>query len=807
MGKTEQRPARPPKADAADSRFVKSPIVRLVLLATFFSSAASFAYELVFVRMLSLAVGSTLHAFELMIAAFVLGIALGARWIRKRAGAAESPLRLAGHLQIWMGISALVGLALYSNAFSWVGFLMESLARTSGGYSLFNVGTGITAVAIMLPTAFFAGTTLPVFTVALLRQGFGEASIGRVYAWNTLGAIVGVTATIHFLLPALGIKLAMLSAALVDILIGIALFRFSVERQSDFIRVGAGAAALVAAASVTVFVIVLDPLKLSSGVYRSGRASLQQDAEILYYKDGKTATVTLFETPDGVRRLTTNGKVDAGIHMNPAAKPTPDEPTMLLLGALPLAYTADATNAAVIGLGSGITSHVLLSSPRIERVDTIEIERAIVEAARGFGAHSNRTFDDPRSNLVIDDAKSYFAGVRGAYDVLVSEPSNPWMSGVGNLFSKEFYQLVPRVLKDDGVFVQWLQLYEIDTRLVNSALGAMLPQFDHVHAYITNNADLLMVASNAPLQPPDFQGLLESEIAPELARIGISHPRQLEYRKVADRRLLEAIVNANPAPINSDYFPILSLEAPRTRFEQLTARWFMNLPLLESGLLEWLGVRSPIHNAEWPDQGWYFPAETAAARTLALRTFLDQSRAASPADPKPPLLEHLHEADRNLALRLGAAATILCNASAPDDELAIAFQALAELSARALPHLDANLLEGLLIDPNWLACTPHHRATTSALLVLEELAQRDAAGMVAESRAWLDNLDQRPDYAAPLDKFALAALQLGLVGLERFDEAIEVEDRYGGQVAADGGFGMSRTLLHAWIDVPSQRRE
>lgn len=807
LGKTEQRPARPPKTDAADSRFVKSPIVRLVLLATFFSSAASFAYELVFVRILSLAVGSTLHAFELMIAAFVLGIALGARWIRKRAGATEAPLKLAGHLQIWMGISALVGLALYSSAFSWVGFLMESLARTSGGYSLFNVGTGITAIAIMLPTAFFAGTTLPVFTVTLLRQGFGEASIGRVYAWNTLGAIVGVTATIHFLLPALGIKLAMLSAALVDILIGVALFRFSVERRTDFIRVGAGAGALVGAAMVTVFVIVLDPLKLSSGVYRSGKSSLGDNADILYYKDGKTATVTLFDTPDGVRRITTNGKVDAGVNMNPNGKPTSDEPTMILLGALPLAYKPNAKNAAVIGVGSGITTHILLGDPEIDRVDTIEIERAMAEAARGFGSHSNRTFDDPRSNLIIDDAKSYFAGRDGEYDLIVSEPSNPWMSGVGNLFSEEFYELVPRVLKGDGVFVQWLQLYEIDTRLVNSALGAMLPQFDHVHAYLSNSADLLLVASNGALPEPDFEGLLDSEIAPELTRIGISRPRQIAYRKVADRRLLQTIVKAIPTPINSDYFPILSLEAPRTRFERLTARWITSLPLLETGMLEWLGIREPINDPDWPEDGWYFPGESAAARALSIRAFLGNSGSASLYDPESASLESLHEDDRNLALRLGAAATILCNASALDEELAIAFQALSDLSARALPHLAENLLDGLLIGPNWLSCTPDHPPTASAFLLLESLAQRDAAEMVAQGRAWLENHEQRPEYAAPIDKFAFASLQFGLVRLERFQEAIEAENRYGQRVAGSGGFGMSRILLQAWIDATAQKRQ
>lgn len=793
LGRDEPPTPQPQPINAPDSGFSRSPLVRAVLLATFFSSAASFAYELLFVRMLSLAVGSTLHSFELMIAAFVLGIALGARWIRRRAGNTESPLKLAGNLQIWMGISALVGLALYSQAFAWVGFLMDALGKTSGGYALFNVGTGITAIAIMLPTAFFAGTTLPVYTVALLRAGHGEAAIGRVYAWNTLGAIVGVTATIHWLMPTLGLKVAMLVAALVDIGIGVALFRFGVRKRIDFLRVGAGVTILFGAALVTVWLIALDPMKLSSGVYRSGNARLPDDIDIQFYKDGKTATVTILQNPGGKVSIATNGKVDAGVQMDPYARPAADEATMALLGALPLAYKPDASNAAVIGMGSGITTHTLLGYPDLEHVDTIEIEQAMVEAARRFGIRSERAFYDPRSNLIIDDAKSYFSSSRKRYDLIVSEPSNPWMSGVGNLFSEEFYATIPRVLHRDGVFVQWLQLYEIDNRLVNSALGALLPRFDYVQAYLANGADLILVASNEPLSEPDFDSLIDSRAGTDLRRAGIADPRQIGYRRVADRGLLRAITKLHPAPVNSDYFPILSLEAPQTRFRGLHANWITDLALLETGLLEWLALRTPVADPAWPKDTSHFPGESAAANALALRDWILANRDES-------ALGTLKPANRALALRIQAAGEIMCRDNPPKADLEFALETLAQLSEKLLPHLGRNLLDGVLVAPVWLQCQAPAPAVRHALEILESMARRDSGSMAVSARQWLEGRDQRPDYAKPFDPVAFTALQFGLIGQNRYGEAAAVEQQYGEQVPAKDSYAITRTLLAAWLE-------
>ena len=793
LGRDEPPKPQPQPIDAPDSGFTRSPLVRAVLLATFFSSAASFAYEILFVRMLSLAVGSTLHSFELMIAAFVLGIALGARWIRRRAGNTESPLKLAGNLQIWMGISALVGLALYSQAFSWVGFLMDALGKTSGGYTLFNVGTGITAIAIMLPTAFFAGTTLPVYTVALLRAGHGEASIGRVYAWNTLGAIVGVTATIHWLLPTLGLKAAMLFAALVDIGIGVALFRFVVRKRIDFVRVGVGVAALFGAVIVTVWLITLDPMKLSSGVYRSGNARLSDDIDIRSTRMARPRPSRSFNAPaaNSVSQPTARStpvsrwilRPDLLLTRQPwrcpAPSPWPTNPTRQTRRSSEWARASRRIRCWV--------------TPSLEYVDTIEIESAMIEAAQGFGIRSERAFNDPRSNLIIDDAKSYFSSSRKRYDLIVSEPSNPWMSGVGNLFSKEFYATIPRVLRQDGVFVQWLQLYEIDNRLVNSALGALLPRFEYVDAYLANTADLLLVASNAPFSRPDFESLFDSRVGTELSRAGITDPRQIGYRRIADRELLRAITKLHPAPVNSDYFPILSLEAPQTRFRGLRANWITDLALLETGLLESLGLRTPVADRAWPQDTSHFPSESAAASALALRDWLL-------ANGDDSAVGALNPPNRALALRIQATGEIMCRNNAPEEDLEFAIETLAQLSEKLLPHLGRNLLDGVLVAPSWLSCQPTEPAVQHALEILDSMARRDSATMATSARQWLEGLDQHQEYTKAFDPVAFSALQFGLIGQNRHREAAAVEQQYGGQVPANSSYGITRTLLAAWLE-------
>ena len=788
----EALPVNDYSSTVSDSNSGGRRLLRVVVLATLFSSAASFAYEILFVRMLSLAVGSTLHAFELMLASFIAGIALGALWVRKRADSTKSPLKLLAIMQILMGLTALMALAFYANAFAWVGFLVESLSRTDGGYTLFNLGTAAIAVLIMVPTAFFAGTTLPLFTVALLRDGQGESSIGRVYAWNTVGAIVGVLAAIHLLIPLLGIKLAMIVAATVDIGIGVMILRFIAESRPDFHRVGAGFGVMVAAILAGIILIPFDAMKLSSGVYRTGSDRLSDANEILFYRDGKTASISVSYSTSGVMRISTNGKVDASLQTFGDQLPTLDEPTMIIAGALPLAYNNTARSAAVIGFGSGLTTHTLLGSDHLEQVDTIEIEPQIVEGARWFGPLVARAYDDDRSSIIIDDAKSYFAGQQQKYDVIVSEPSNPWISGVGALFSTEFYQFVPRFLSEDGIFLQWLQLYEIDEQLVGSILNGLVPAFEDVQAYLSNNADLLIVASMSELMDnPNFEGLLTQQIGSDLEQIGITSAEHFKFRRIADGKLLQTLARLYDSEPNSDYYPILSLEAPRTRFRNLSAAQIISLPNLRITLLEWLGVRPPPPESLILPTNDHFMADSAANEARGIRRLL---LGLGPLD-SVILPSRVQQWVKELSF-----SSKVCETFPPGQAGEWFSTRLLELTESTLPFLDADALQGILIDPVWANCNEFPVGIASAFALVEAHSARDSDGMIILAEQWLDNIDQRPAYLERFDAFAFATYQFGLIHQERFQEAKDTEDKFGDSVPAEGQYGFVRSVLLAWLD-------
>ena len=767
-------------------------LLLVVVGATFLSSAASFAYEIIFVRMLSLAVGTTLHAFELMLASFIAGIALGALWIRRRADTTASPLRLVGVLQVLMGLAALLALALYSHAFGWVGFLMDALARTDGGYSLFNLGTAIIAILIMMPTAFFAGTTLPLFTVALLRDGQGEASIGRVYAFNTMGAIVGVFAAVHFLIPLLGIKLALIVASMVDVGIGVFLLRWLAGSRREYAGVGVTVAVMISAVWLAVNAVPFDALKLSAGVYRSGEKRLPESSELLFYRDGKTASISVVSNPNGVVWIATNGKSDASMNFYEDGRPTDDEPTMIMLGGVPLGYVDEPRTAAVIGFGSGMTTHTVLGSSKLERVDTIEIERRVVEGAVWFDDRVERAYKDPRSNIIIDDAKSYFAGHQRRYDMIISEPSNPWISGVGALFSKEFYRYIPRFLTDDGVFIQWLQLYEIDEALVGSVLNALLPEFNDVHGYFSNSGDLVIVASPRKLSSEiDFESLVDGDLKEDFGHVGIEHAHQLQFRRVADKRMLQALARLYDKPANSDYYPILSLEAPRTRFRRSEPRNIVDLPHMDLPVVEWLGVRpAPGFEQRFPEYG-HFPADDAANDARLLVRALRSSDASA--------LSGLGEDLRGWGAEFLGMRSV-CEEST--DELAGGWiiKRLKLLTELTLPYLDADGLRGVLTDPEWLDCPSRPEGIDRALELVAANARRDALAMEAEGRAWLEDIDEHPEYLEPMNEVAFASLQFGLILQKEYQAAEEVEKEFGSQVAARGDYGFARSLVLAWLD-------
>ena len=551
---------------------------RLLIATSFATALSSFIYEIGWIRMLSLVLGSATHSFELMLSAFILGLALGALWIGRRADAARS-LRMLAIVQLAMGALAIATLPVYLSSFNWMASFMSAFARTNEGYVAFSLARYAICLAVMLPATVCAGMTLPLITRALIQGSAGERAIGQVYAINTLGSIVGAGLAGLVLMPLLGVKWLLVAGATIDLAVGALLFVEYAGRAQLF----TARRAIVAVAGVVVLAVIVggstfDQTVLSSGVYRYGTTQAPGSRDVIFYRDGRTATVSVRRQPTGALTLSTNGKPDGSLgpewlssKISAPGQLTYDAPTQLFMPLVPLAHLPKARTAVVIGQGTGMTSHALLGSPHLTRVVTVEIEPEMMNASRLFLPANRRAFDDPRSTFVIDDARAFFATQRERFDLIVSEPSNPWVSGVSGLFTTEFYARVRDHLALDGVFAQWLHLSEIDDGLVLSVLSAINDHFPSWSIFAISNRDIVIVASPAATMPePDWSVLRFTGVASDLRVTWPITNRTMEQLRLADRATLEPLLKRGSIS-NSDYYPTLDLNAERTRFTRTSA--------------------------------------------------------------------------------------------------------------------------------------------------------------------------------------------------------------------------------------------
>ncbi len=552
-GKDAKKPPMIRPAQPADS------IARSLLLVAGATAASSFIYEIGWIRMLSLVLGSSTHSFELMLSAFILGLALGGFWIRNRLDAMANPMITLAKIQVAMGVFAIATLFFYGRLFYLMKFIINALSRTEQGYILFHVYSHVICLILMLPATILAGMTLPIITWYLYKRNSDESIIGRVYAFNTIGAIIGVLIAIHALMPFVGLKYLLIAGGAVDMLVGLYLVRRFAVGNRSLMRVLAICSC--AAVAIPAVFVHLNPVLMSSGVYRDGK--IDRDYEVAFYKDGKTSSVSLMKS-SGCYILKNNGKTDASLDID-STNVSPDEHTQILLAAYPLSYSRKCRTVGVIGLGSGMTASVLLESDSIRKMDVVEIEPAVIDAARLMGPKVRKVFTDPRCAIHVDDAKTFFSANRKKYDLIVSEPSNPWVSGVASLFSVEFFDLIAKHLNRDGMLVQWFHLYEMSPELIASIIMSIDKYFADFKAFVCGS-DMIILASNSVIQnAPGDRALEMPKIAALLRSICIEHDYDFKSNYIGGKKSLAYLTAMFDIPLNSDYNPVLDLNALKAR--------------------------------------------------------------------------------------------------------------------------------------------------------------------------------------------------------------------------------------------------
>jgi len=537
-----------------------SPTINLWLLFSALTGLSSFIYEIVWIRLLSLLMGSSSHSFDQMLSAFILGLALGGLACKKLLAKDFEPMKLLAFSQILMAFFAVCTLYFHVPFFAAMNEAHQIFNQTSTGYIFWSIFKYALAVLWMVPTSFFAGMTLPVLTYSLVKKTGSESFVGSVYGWNTIGAIIGSVGTGLLLLPLFQLKGALLIGVFIDLILGlIVLFKFFPSYRKDFAFL-----AICLLAFLPCLFINFSPERITSGIFRSYRP-LKEDEKI-DVRNGKTATISLHEG-EGNFYVKTNGKADASL-MKDRSKPIEgDELTQAATAFMPMAMRNAPYVAAMVGLGSGMGSHYLLADPLLERLDCIEIEEEMVKLAKkGFYPYNHRSFDDPRMFLHIGDARTFFHTQNLSYDLIVSVPSNPWVSGVASLFSLEFYHHIKRYLKPGGQIVQWLQLYEFNNELILHIIRALGESFKYVSVYhAPEEPDVIMIASDEPV----FQKYIDrfrtdSVLVKEFEKIHRPWYFFSEKNFLFNANSIKPVLKMVEA--NSEYIPLVDNKAEAARF-------------------------------------------------------------------------------------------------------------------------------------------------------------------------------------------------------------------------------------------------
>ncbi len=756
-----------PPTGIAHSSTTPSVFYTIFLLIALLTGLSSFIYEVGWIRMLSLVLGSSTHAFELMLSAFITGIAFGGLWIKRRIDSLCDPRRFLAPVQVAMGTLALATLPVYGSAFSVMAWLMRNLPKSELGYVFFNISSHAIALVIMLPAAFCAGMTLPLITTTLLRSGAGERSIGSVYGFNTIGSILGVFIAIHLAMPLLGLKGMIILGAGVDIALGLGLAWWAFPSwRIPGVYTTAGVIALL----LPMLLVKLDPSKMASGVYQFGLLPEQTKEETLFHRDGKTATVSI--TKDSINMsIKTNGKPDAGIQVTGSGH-SKDEETMVIAGAIGVILRPEARTAAIIGWGSGLTTHTLLTAPQIDSVDTIEIEPEMIKGATLFGSRVRLAYEDPRSHAKIEDAKSYFSFYNKKYDLIISEPSNPWVSGVASLFTKEFYSHIRGYLNENGLFIQWLHLYDIDMPLVASIMKALSPYFSDYVIYATNSVDILIAARPVGnIQEPITSFLTMNSLMNELRKIDIMGVPDINVRLIGDKATLSRLFESYNIAANSDYLPIVDLYAVKSRFFVSMAYGpFHSIQFDRLPILEMLGKhRVNISPANVTYSTYPKALRIHFANMLYQYLLNDQMEWNHPEAP-------LHDESRMTIIH---AKQVLMRECSEDILKSEWWQAMLHIIADLLPCWSPEQLTRLLHDIETSPCAKNFSVSHRDFIALiKAVGETDSARMTEYSKKLMEQMENKvPD--ADLSEYILSAGMLGELATDNVEEAGLLWEKYG----------------------------
>ena len=571
--------------------------------------------EVAWTRLLALVLGPSVYGFAVILVSTLSGLALGGligRWcadpLARRGWGREAvaACRFGAALSAW-------GMLFTSNELPyWYVWMFDAIGGADDPWLGF-AGCLLFSCGLLFPTMICSGASFPIAVRAAEHRadGLGPAT-GALAAASSLGGAVGAALAGFWMLPALTVVGAIQCAATVDAM-GAAALLARIRPRTAW-AIGASVIGAVWAVRPP-----WDPATMTAGTYlylsrfsdhsRAGIRTFTVAERLLYYREGPTAVVTVGENPaTGHRWLATNGKIDASSEG--------DRATQILVGLLPFQFAPAPEDVLVIGLASGMTAGAALQAPGVQHLDVVEIEPAMAEAATWFAPYNFGALDDPRLTLSFDDARSLLLQrPPGTYEVVISEPSNPWIAGVASLFTTEFLTFGKARLAPGGVWAQWIQVYGLDVNALRTLLATFADVYPHVAVFgIDEMADLVVIGSDRPLRA-DAATLAALFAAPgareALDLAGVHLPddllalRQLDTAAIAE--LTQGAVRNTDDNVRIEYLAPLRMHRDTTLANLALLRRHAHLPTdLPADPLAWADLalaleqrRDPRANAAW----------------------------------------------------------------------------------------------------------------------------------------------------------------------------------------------------------------
>lgn len=571
------------------------------LMCAFVSGLITIGMQIVWSRLLTMIVGSSTYAFSIVLALFLAGLTIGAIAVAQmKIGKAAAARRLVLRIEIATAASLFLSVML-------VNAMPDLLIRAgfffhANSWSALLALQAAAATIIVLVPAILMGAILPLVLLNAQIDHTAPAAnsasppdfakfVGFSYALNTIGAITGAIVTAFILIPKAGSRLTIfLFAAICIVLAGVA-YEPSPQHADRAVR---RSLALGATALLIIIVFAVWPWlrvdSLSIGAYDSfirvlgkSRGGVPSDEEyaagehrLLMFDEGRSATVSVRKDWK-ITSLAINGRTNAS--------DAEDMPTQIMLGQIGTLFAPRLNKALIVGFATGVTAGAVLQSS-VQFVECVEIEPAAVRASRFFEHVNQHPLQDQRLHVIIEDARTYFKLNHTSYDLIVSEPSHPWVPGVANLFTREFFALGSDHLQDDGVFVQWLQTYQLSTESLRTVLATFHSIFPHVLVFRVagpaKGKDLLLLGSRTALSLNVFgERMSDYRIAQETGRAGVKGADDLRNNWfICDETGLEPAISG--ARINSDDNMLVETRAPRDAFRatmEANAAWLENLKI------------------------------------------------------------------------------------------------------------------------------------------------------------------------------------------------------------------------------------